>query len=356
MKTAAAILAAHAAALPAAANLDSVKAALEALPPGRSPAALATNEIYFTFEAGGLPLVTLQRPRMIGGDGLYSLALTDGREVAFFDRCPTVRRVYEAVYSYLRAGLPADCDAAEELESYLFSFDANMTLAAESAFPTFRASALTRCARWARRVALARAYLPGVESGPVGPDWTPALPAESFYAQTVAEDGTPGPFAFGATEEAARLNLARMAEEAPAPDCRACVGSGYGPTEGACVVCKGKGRATEEAQAGWIDAGGGRMIPAPRAPSLGVDLEGREGRAPSLGVKAAEAGIRAARRMIEAPAGLGLAPVTPALESPLVPFAPGASRVALAIARGYDPARLIAGDFGPRARVFVGGF
>lgn len=316
--TAAAFLAAHAAPLPAAVDLKAIARALEALPPGRGPDALASNEVYFTFEAEeGRPLVTLQRPRMYGGDGLYTLALTDGRLIAAFDRCPSYRRVLEAVYSYARCDLPADCDAAEELESYLVSFGGNWATARDSdVVPPFRASALTRCARWARRIALARAadlaeeaaiMAPHVESGPVGPDWTPARPSESFYAQSIAPDGTPGAFAFGPTEEAAREALARK--------------------EG-------------------------------RAASLGVDPAERdtEGRAASLGVKAAEAGIRAARRMIDAPAGLGLAPVTPALESPLVPFAPGASRVALALARGVDPARLIRGDFGPRARAFVGGF
>lgn len=244
-----AFLAAHAADLPAAANLESVAAALDALPKGFSPAALASNESYFTFATeDGRPLVTLSRPRAFDRSGLYTLHLTDGRAIAAFDRNPSVRRVYEAVYSYIRSTLPADCDAAEELESYLVSFADNWAASSESSFPTFRASAFTRAARWARRIALARA--------------------------------------------------ADLAEEAAI-----------------------------------------LAAPMPSADLPPVAL-------PDAG---------AARALQDAPAGLGLPPVTPALESPLVPFSPGAGRVALAIARGINPARLISGDFGPRARSFVGG-
>lgn len=252
-----AFLAAHAADLPAAANLESVAAALDALPKGFSPAALASNESYFTFATeDGRPLVTLSRPRIYDAKGLYTLALTDGRAIAAFDRNPSVRRVYEAVYSYIRSTLPADCDAAEELESYLVSFADNWAASSESSYPTFRASAFTRAARWARRIALARA--------------------------------------------------ADLAEEAA-------------------------------------------ILAAPM-PSADLPAAGA-----AAGAAVARAAIRAARALQDAPAGLGLPPVTPALESPLVPFSPGAGRVALAIARGINPARLISGDFGPRARSFVGG-
>lgn len=253
-----AFLAAHAAPLPAAANLESVAAALDALPKGFSPAALASNESYFTFATeDGRPLVTLSRPRAFDRSGLYTLALTDGRAIAAFDRNPSVRRVYEAVYSYIRSTLPADCDAAEELESYLVSFADNWAASSESSFPTFRASAFTRAARWARRIALARA--------------------------------------------------ADLAEEAAI-----------------------------------------LAAPMPSADLPPVAL-------PDAGAAVARAAIRAARALQDAPAGLGLPPVTPALESPLVPFSPGAGRVALAIARGINPARLISGDFGPRGRVIIGG-
>lgn len=52
-----------------------------------------------------------------------------------------------------------------------------------------------------------------------------------------------------------------------------------------------------------------------------------------------------------------LAPVTPALESPLLPLSRGAARVALALARGHDVAALMAPPaFGPRARVMSGAF
>lgn len=254
-----AFLAAHAAPLPAAANLESVAAALDALPKGFSPAALASNESYFTFATeDGRPLVTLSRPRAFDRSGLYTLALTDGRAIAAFDRNPSVRRVYEAVYSYIRSTLPADCDAAEELESYLVSFADNWAASSESSFPTFRASAFTRAARWARRIALARA---------------------ADLAEEAAILAAPMP--------SADLPPVALAEEA--------------------------------------------------------------------GAAVARAAIRAARALQDAPAGLGLAPVTPALESPLVPFSPGAGRVALAIARGINPARLIGGDFGPRGRVIIGG-
>lgn len=70
----------------------------------------------------------------------------------------------------------------------------------------------------AEREELAADLAPAIESGPVGPDWQPARPSESFYAQAPRlPDGRPGPFAFGPSEEAARAALARKMEEAPRP-------------------------------------------------------------------------------------------------------------------------------------------
>jgi hypothetical protein len=64
--------------------------------------------------------------------------------------------------------------------------------------------------------------------------------------------------------------------------------------------------------------------------------------------------MNAAGLLVQAPTAAPwvypLAPVRPALESPLFPITQGAARVVMALARGIDPARLIKGDFGPAAR------
>lgn len=144
-------------------------------------AALASHETYRTIELCGRPLATVSRPRLIGGDGLYMLALTDGRVVAAFDRSPTVRRCLEAVYSYARSVPPSDV-TPEEAESYLASFADNWETALDSGVvATFRAAALTRCARWARRAALARETLAAAPQGepedaPQGEDDARPLP------------------------------------------------------------------------------------------------------------------------------------------------------------------------------------
>ena len=216
-----AFLASHAAALPAAVTAPGLSAMIEALPDGRAKA-LADHETHATlFDGEGRAIATLSRPRVIGADKLYYLALSDGRTVAAFHSCPTVKRCLEAVYSYAASRLPADSDPAEELDSYRASFVDNWTQAEAGIYLNFRAAALTRCARWARRIALAWEAMGSptpraIESGPVGEDWQPAPKSEAFYAQEVTPEGRPGRFAFGPTEEAAREALARMTA-APAP-------------------------------------------------------------------------------------------------------------------------------------------
>lgn len=195
-------------------SLADLAAALDSL--GRADLAakaLADNESFATLYLEGRPVAGISRPRIIGGDKLYSLALTDGRVVAVFHTCPTVRRCLEAVYSYARATLPADCNPAEELGSYLESFADNWANGEAGLYLVFRAAAKTRAARWARRIALAQAAVSAVtiESGPVGEDWQPALKSESFYAQEIGPDGAAGRFAFGPSEAAAREALARKA-------------------------------------------------------------------------------------------------------------------------------------------------
>lgn len=150
-----AFLATHAAALPAAVTAPGLSAMIEALPDGRAKA-LADHETHATlFDGEGRAIATLSRPRVIGADKLYYLALSDGRTVAAFPSCPTVKRCLEAVYSYAASRLPADSDPAEELDSYRASFADNWTQAEAGIYLNFRAAALTRCARWARRIALA---------------------------------------------------------------------------------------------------------------------------------------------------------------------------------------------------------
>lgn len=166
-------LAAHAAPLPAHVTRESVGAAIVALT-RRGGWALELDEFYRTlFDAEGRALCAVTRPRVLDREGLHTVTLSDGRTVAAFPACPTVKKALEAVYSYLAAPLPGDCDPAAELDSYRASFRENW--AVNSTYPMFRASALTRAARWARRIgaaeaeaeAQARAAEPKPEPAPV---------------------------------------------------------------------------------------------------------------------------------------------------------------------------------------------
>ena len=188
-----AFLASHAAALPAAVTAPGLSAMIEALPRGRAVKALETWQEYATiFDAEERAIATLIRPRAIGGDGLFTLSLSDGRIVAAFSSCPTVKRCLEAVYSYTASRLPADCDPAEELDSYRESFNSNWFTAQASqvGFPVFRASSLTLAARWARRIALAEVAAAAEELD--RQNFGPARIA-AFYEALEAEEEAPAP-------------------------------------------------------------------------------------------------------------------------------------------------------------------
>lgn len=184
-KKTAAFLAAHAAPLPAHVTRESIGRTLDLLPKdsGKAPA-IATNATYATLTLDGpegLALCTVSRPRPYDRDGLFEVALCDGRTVAAFASCPTVKRAYEACYSYLAAAMPHGADPAAEVESYRASFRENWEgdLAA-SAYPAFKASSLTRAARWAFRIGAAEAAL-------AAPEAPAQLAAEPTPAETEAE-------------------------------------------------------------------------------------------------------------------------------------------------------------------------
>lgn len=162
-KKTASFLAAHAAPLPAHVTRESVLATLHAMPnlAARAPAIAydASHESHHDSE--GRALFTVTRPRVLDRDGLTELHLCDGRLVAAFARVPTVRAAFDSVIGYLAQALPADCDPAAEAESYRASFRENWE--STSVYPMFRASCLTRAARWAFRLAAAEAEAPAPE-------------------------------------------------------------------------------------------------------------------------------------------------------------------------------------------------
>jgi hypothetical protein len=171
----ASFLAAHAAPLPAHVTRESVLATLHAMPNLAARAsAIAPNASHESHhDSDGRALFTVTRPRVLDRDGLFVLALCDGRTVAAFARVPTIRGAFDAVIGYLAQALPADCDPAAELESYRASFRDNWEGdLASSAYPTFKASALTRAARWAFRIGAAEAEAAApVEVVDVTPTW-----------------------------------------------------------------------------------------------------------------------------------------------------------------------------------------
>lgn len=222
-------LAAHAAPLPAHVTRESVLATLHAMPnlAARAPAIVSDMSHASHHDSEGRALFTVTRPRVLDRDGLTELHLCDGRLVAAFAGVPSIRKAFEAVIGYLAQALPADCDPAAEVESYRASFRENWE--STSVYPMFRASCLTRAARWAFRLAAAeaeaKARAEGVESMASGPDWA-GPEFGPFYAQEVARDGARGRFAFGQTEAEARAALAALV--APAPFTAPCKGEvGY---------------------------------------------------------------------------------------------------------------------------------
>lgn len=202
-----AFLASHAAPLPAFPALSDLARALECGDFDRAELrakAMTESESYVTLEIEGRPVATLSRPRVLGRDKLYSLALTDGRTVAAFDTCPTRRRCLEAVYSYARSVFPDGCDPAAELESYQASFAENWTQAEAGIYLTFRASSLTRAARWARRIALA------LEALAAAPDCLCLECGAPFHMGPAAVQICPACYPEGRAEAVARVT----AEEA----------------------------------------------------------------------------------------------------------------------------------------------
>lgn len=209
-----AFLAAHAAALPAAVTAPGLSAMIEALPHGRTKA-LADHETHATlFDGEGRAIATLSRPRVIGADKLYYLALSDGRTVAAFHSCPTVKRCLEAVYSYATSRLPADSDPGEELDSYRASFVDNWTQAEAGIYLNFRAAALTHCARWARRIALAEvaAAAEELDRQNFGPARIAAF-YEALESEELGEEEAPAPRAM-----AERAGLGDAIRRGMAPD------------------------------------------------------------------------------------------------------------------------------------------
>jgi hypothetical protein len=286
MTSPASFLAAHAPALPVAADLDSLFRAIDPMHGGKP--ALASHESYVTIELEGRPLATLQRPRVIGEGPapVFTLCLTDGRLVAAFSSCPSEKRALEAVYSYLRSGLPSeDCRAplAEELESYRKSFAENWTMAQDAAYPVFRASAMTRCARWARRIALALAAMAEEEDAAEGFDGMATTRAYPI--------NRPGPLALAAMRAAGLLIEAARPANAPGYGLRIVPRSGGFELHNDSGVWIGPGLGlfpSEEAARAWGEGrpafGGGPRYwikeEAPKAPAFAFPLAPRKAPAP----------------------------------------------------------------------------
>lgn len=202
----ASFLAAHAAPLPAHVTCESVLATLHAMPNLAARAsAIAPNASHESHDdSNGRALFAVTRPRVLDRDGLYTVALCDGRTVAAFACVPTIRGVFDAVIGYLTQALPADCDPAAELESYRASFRDNWEGGlASSAYPTFKASALTQAARWAYRVGAAEAAIAWAEAA-IDPEESPARNASRMGL---------GAFVRAVTAEPARKGLDQLEAE-----------------------------------------------------------------------------------------------------------------------------------------------
>lgn len=172
-------LAAHAEPLPPALTVESAlaaetfgpmsDAALDARCSGIGPA-----DSFATFYSpAGLPLATYQRPAYIGDSGpfkgLFRLALTDGRVVAASRNVLTVAGVRKALAEYAAAtGEGPDADDSREptAEGLAELARQNYRNARDNMESPFRAAAVGRAARLARRAAMAAARVE-----------VPALPA-----------------------------------------------------------------------------------------------------------------------------------------------------------------------------------
>lgn len=141
--------------------------------------------------AEGLPVATLSRPYRMGetgrAAGLFRLAAIDGQPVAYFPRNPRHCDVAKAIRAFVRAGAGlADMGAeelAEELADSLARETVNNETAESAGFDTFRASALCRAARAARRAEIARDMLAAL------PVETDHMSESEFLAWAEARDG-----------------------------------------------------------------------------------------------------------------------------------------------------------------------
>jgi hypothetical protein len=157
--------------------------------------------VYDSDHDSARPVGTLTRPRLIGGDKLWSLAATDGVQVWQGAFRPSPRAVTNYLLRHAETLARAACRCENCGAAMPDSFYDVPGLCAP-------------CAEAERAADLAPA--PAIESGPVGQDWAGNGPAESFYAQAPAlPNGKPGPYAFGPSEEAAREALARVMAPAP---------------------------------------------------------------------------------------------------------------------------------------------
>lgn len=185
--------------------------------------ALRPDETRATFYSpdGTHALATLTRPRMYGDSaaaepgaaGLYRLNLADGRLVACFARVPTLAYLRKALRDYLRPVDPqtvaeaTDAQCKAEIASAAESVAQNLAAAADSEFDRFRASAMTRAARVARKGAIWAAALcdgcqtcdgagavrkaPGFETACPNCQPSPAPTLESIVAEAEAPAEAP---------------------------------------------------------------------------------------------------------------------------------------------------------------------
>lgn len=156
------------------------------------------SEMWQTIcDSGGRAVATVSRPYRMGetgqGAGLFRLSAIDGQPVAYFPNNPRHCDVAKAIRAFIRAGAGlADmgaADLAEELADSERREIVNRETADSAGFDTFRASALCRAIRAARRAELARERLATIRLAPLSDGFTLAeeLPAELAEAEAAPE-------------------------------------------------------------------------------------------------------------------------------------------------------------------------
>lgn len=129
------------------------------------------------------PVGTLTRPRVFGGNGLWTVTALDGSEVYSSPFRPSAMQATRSLLRHAaKVEEAAKAAAMEAEEAATQARRANQELAA--------AASVTR-----------------VESGAVGPDWADMPKGQAFYAQAFHGEKA-GAFAFGLTEGEARATLA----------------------------------------------------------------------------------------------------------------------------------------------------